>query len=472
MQVSRNGGSSSFLGRLAILLLSIWYAVKRTIQSLASRNSEGRQISAYDPKPFWQTRGQTFVEEENQRALYWQHEWMLQHLSALKPRRVLEVGCGFGRNLRFFKERLNGFTEMIGTDFSESMLDRARQYLTSYSIPLCVADAVSLPFPDESFDLVILHGVFMHIPPALIETALSECKRVTNSYVMQCEQNYSGLKPDWQGIAKINDHTFLYDYPGLFAKESCFLLEHKSQDQIDAFLYKKRDAKYDLPGKIDLNELPIDNSHAIVLDWVPRSAHVLDVACATGYLGEYLTDQKQCLVDGIELDSRAASKAERVYHQVYRGSVEDGELLRNIQSTYDVILCAAVLEHLVDPVSVLTSLKPLLNREGFVIVSLPNIAHWQVRWELLRGRFEYQDYGILDRTHLHFYTPEGMRALFHECEFEVANEAFSIYGPSDLDSPLLNIPFYGKQIRQRLVSQFPGLFAQEFVFKLIPEKTN
>lgn len=78
-----------------------------------------------------------------------------------------------------------------------------------------------------------------------------------------------------------------------------------------------------------------------------------------------------------------------------------------------------MLEHLKYPERLLWEAKALLKSGARIIVSLPNIAHWGVRLRLLFGRFEYSDYGIMDRTHLHFYTVKTGRALLEEQGYAV-----------------------------------------------------
>jgi len=114
----------------------------------------------------------------------------------------------------------------------------------------------------------------------------------------------------------------------------------------------------------------------------------------------------------VELDERAAEAARQVCDQVIVGNLETTTLWQQLgDRTFDVILALDVLEHLQDPVHVLTKAVKHLNSTGIVVVSVPNITHGAIRLSLLQGRFEYADTGLLDRTHLRFFDRRGAERL-------------------------------------------------------------
>src|SRR5439155_24466058 len=82
-------------------------------------------------------------------------------------------------------------------------------------------------------------------------------------------------------------------------------------------------------------------------------------------------------------------------------------------------------DHLVDPLATLEWARGLLAEGGRAIVSLPNVAHWSVRWSLLVGRFDYADYGLLDRTHLRFFTQRSAHRLAADAGFQVVRERYT-----------------------------------------------
>lgn len=143
-----------------------------------------------------------------------------------------------------------------------------------------------------------------------------------------------------------------------------------------------------------------------IYDAIPPNTHCLDVGCFSGNLGSALRDLKGCTVDGIELNPQAAAIARsRGYDNVFVMDLNhDLANLPNESQKYDVITCADVLEHLIVPELVLERLSGLLKPDGVFVISLPNVAFLLNRLHLLLGNWDYKQYGILDRTHLRFYT--------------------------------------------------------------------
>ena len=146
---------------------------------------------------------------------------------------------------------------------------------------------------------------------------------------------------------------------------------------------------------------------------IPQGAErVLDVGCAGGGLGRAIKQAKPTVVvDGVEVVERAARHADEHLDQVFTGPVEQ-VVPRLEDGRYDAVVFADVLEHLVDPGVVLDAIKPKLSDDGVLVISLPNVRHWSVVGPLLEGRFTYEDAGILDRTHLRFFTRASIQDLF------------------------------------------------------------
>ena len=127
---------------------------------------------------------------------------------------------------------------------------------------------------------------------------------------------------------------------------------------------------------------------------------MLDVGAAEGLLGQALAGGGMAL-DAIEPNPRWAEAARPLYRRVYASTVEAAEFA---PGAYDAIVCADVLEHLVDPVAALRRLRSAAAPGAVFLISVPNIAHLAVRGLLLSGRFPPMERGPLDKTHLHFYT--------------------------------------------------------------------
>jgi hypothetical protein len=106
------------------------------------------------------------------------------------------------------------------------------------------------------------------------------------------------------------------------------------------------------------------------------------------------------------------------------GAELTAELLPEL-GLFDVVLLADVLEHLVQPFEVLRMARSFLRSAGGVVASLPNIAHWTVRWNLLRGRFDYQPLGIMDATHLRWFTARSLHRLFAQAGYRIVESKAS-----------------------------------------------
>ncbi|HSE91868.1 MAG TPA: methyltransferase domain-containing protein, partial [Methylomirabilota bacterium] len=147
-----------------------------------------------------------------------------------------------------------------------------------------------------------------------------------------------------------------------------------------------------------------------ILDWLGagRGRRLLDVGAAEGLLSRPLTEQGW-RVTAIEVDPEAARAGAGHCERMIVTSA--GRPLPDLGGPFDVIVCADVLEHLADPESALERLVTHLAPGGAVVVSIPNVAHLWVRLGLLAGRFDYADRGLLDRTHLRFFTRRTLEAL-------------------------------------------------------------
>lgn len=151
---------------------------------------------------------------------------------------------------------------------------------------------------------------------------------------------------------------------------------------------------------------------------VPKGSKVLDVGCSSGNFGHELVKRLGCIVDGVEIDPNDATKAQKKLRNVYRLNIEVDDL-GPIEGEYDVIYFGDVIEHLVDPVTALKGAKRLLNAKGKIIFSIPNMAFIGIRLDLLDGDFDYTETGILDKTHLHFYTKKEIERVFQESGFKI-----------------------------------------------------
>jgi 2-polyprenyl-3-methyl-5-hydroxy-6-metoxy-1,4-benzoquinol methylase/glycosyltransferase involved in cell wall biosynthesis len=175
--------------------------------------------------------------------------------------------------------------------------------------------------------------------------------------------------------------------------------------------------RYDSPEAMDP---PAGTAWAAILARVPDGAEVLDVGCSTGSFAVALK-RKGCRVTGIEINPRAAEVAQSRCDAVHVGDVAS-VLASGVlpEGAFDVVVAADVLEHLVDPWSVVRALRRLVRPGGVMLASLPNVTHASVVLELCRGRFPTGPEGLLDDTHLRFFGEASAVALFTQTGYAAA----------------------------------------------------
>jgi 2-polyprenyl-3-methyl-5-hydroxy-6-metoxy-1,4-benzoquinol methylase len=154
-----------------------------------------------------------------------------------------------------------------------------------------------------------------------------------------------------------------------------------------------------------------DPKQFVVSD-VPHGSRVLDVGCAYGDLGAALAERRGCRVDGVENYPPAVAEAMQRLGHVYEIDLNDtASLAAEVEAGYDVVTCMDVLEHCADPSAVVEVLAGKLRTGGRLYLSVPNVANVKTRLGLLFGHFDYSEYGVLDRTHLRFFTRDSALAL-------------------------------------------------------------
>ncbi|HKZ15605.1 MAG TPA: methyltransferase domain-containing protein [Solirubrobacterales bacterium] len=158
---------------------------------------------------------------------------------------------------------------------------------------------------------------------------------------------------------------------------------------------------------------------------VPATAgRVLDVGCGAGALGAALREERGIEVMGLELSKEAAAHAGERLDAVVEADLDQLEELPFERGSFDAMIFGDVLEHLRDPHRLLRLLRPWLADDGALVCSIPNVAHWSVVLPLLtQDRWPYADAGLLDRTHVHFFTVTEAELMLRECGFAVESAA-------------------------------------------------
>ena len=154
-----------------------WHKAMR--RSFGRWPSIKRRLLYADPRTYWTLRGgdEYFREQEGQPARSARAHWMAERIAAYAPTSILEIGCGYGKQLRALRARVS--CPLVGLDFSDSQLQLAASYLGDVAdFRLVKGSGDCLPFPDRSFDLVLTSAVILHNPPPVAERIREEILRV------------------------------------------------------------------------------------------------------------------------------------------------------------------------------------------------------------------------------------------------------------------------------------------------------
>lgn len=173
--------------------------------------------------------------------------------------------------------------------------------------------------------------------------------------------------------------------------------------------------------RYDFDAIDLDSGsvHADVVNFVEPGSRVLELGPATGYMSRAFAE-RGCAVVGIEFDPEMAARATAFCERMIVGDLDQLDLEAELgEDRFDAIVSADVIEHLKDPLGALLRLRPFLKEGGRFAISIPNVAHGSVRLALLSGRFEYRDWGLLDSTHLRFFSRDTFERLLDQAGLDL-----------------------------------------------------
>jgi len=223
---------------------------------------------------------------------------------------------------------------------------------------------------------------------------------------------------------------------------------------------------YTYKNAIDLNDQFAQPT--IIINLVRKNTKVLDVGCGNGFLGHYLKENRGCKVWGIERNESWAKEAKEHYEDVVIVDLNYERICERLQEKFDVIILADILEHLISPATVLNQIKKFVTENTDIIISLPNIALWRIRLNLLFGRFNYTNRGILDKTHLRFYTLKSAKELISKSGYKIQNIFIAQPQiPFEGILKLNQIPIIKTlliEFKKVISKLFPTIFATQFIF--------
>lgn len=378
---------------------------------------------------------------------------------------ILDVGCGNCSPLEHVKK--NG--KWIGVDAHyDAIVESKRKRIHDGYIVADIRCARNI-FGDQSFDYVVLLDVLEHLNKKSGRQLLLDLENVArkaviistpNGYVHQdaIDNNpwqrhlsgwtYNEMRSRGYGVYGINGYKHLRTE----------LAEMKFKPWIAwrilsdiTQLYTKnhpRSAFQILCEKNVSSETKKRRYFNLIreemVEFVPKESNrILDVGCASGAFGRTIKEKNQVEVWGVELDKEAAAAASNYLDRVFHGDIR--LLISKLPDQYfDCVVFNDVLEHIDRPDEVLMTVRSKLSSNGVVVASLPNVRYYPVLTDLvLRGNWEYAESGVLDRTHLRFFTRNSIETFFRDCDYTLEHIS-GIEAPYSWSLTMLNILLFGK----------------------------
>jgi 2-polyprenyl-3-methyl-5-hydroxy-6-metoxy-1,4-benzoquinol methylase len=174
-----------------------------------------------------------------------------------------------------------------------------------------------------------------------------------------------------------------------------------------------------------------------ILPYLLKNQQVLEIGPGEGEMTRYLSEELHCTTTIVEYDRSLAEKAGQWAAHTVIADLEQPLWLENLANTaFDTIILADVLEHLRDPWRVLQQATTLLKPDGQLLISIPNVGHNVVLMHLLQDRFTYQPTGILDNTHLRFFTREGIDDLIAKAGLTPTHLSVNTVAPQHTEMPI------------------------------------
>lgn len=185
----------------------------------------------------------------------------------------------------------------------------------------------------------------------------------------------------------------------------------------------------------------------------------LDVGCGEGTLGKTLKAKfgDKCFLAGIDISEIPLKYAKEYYQEIYQADIESTDLAALLnRRQFDYIICLETLEHLFEPEKILRQFAKLVKKDGYLIISFPNITWWRFRIDILRGNFP-KDYTLLHPSeHIQNYTLNSMTALLKENGFKILDIGGQFIPPRFIRPYRLFLP---------ILKRFPNLFGYQLVIK-------
>jgi 2-polyprenyl-3-methyl-5-hydroxy-6-metoxy-1,4-benzoquinol methylase len=220
--------------------------------------------------------------------------------------------------------------------------------------------------------------------------------------------------------------------------------------------------------EIDING---EGTAARFLRLIGRDKTVLEMGCSSGSQTRILKEQLGCSVTAVEINPEAALAAQKYAHKIIIGNIEqinyELELEGNI---FDVIMFADVLEHLYDPAGTLQKIRPFLKEDGYIVATVPNFVHAAIVFEMANGRFDYRKTGLLDDTHIRFFTRTSIYNTFEKAGFQVVSLDRSYVKPENSEFATSINSEDDRNMLNYILKNNPESKTYHFIVKALPKE--
>lgn len=200
-------------------------------------------------------------------------------------------------------------------------------------------------------------------------------------------------------------------------------------------------------------DLETDNSNSVILKNIKKDSKIFEFGPAHGRMTKYLKEQLNCSIDIVEIDEKAGKEASHYAETSFIGpQVGDlnsyhqyMEIVKSAGKKYDYIILADVLEHLIDPKMILKwAGYSMIKENGSIWISIPNIAHNSVLIDLWNNKFDYKETGLLDKTHIKFFTESSLDQFVIDCGLKVKTKfnLINVVDNTEFNNSYEDVPSY------------------------------
>lgn len=210
-----------------------------------------------------------------------------------------------------------------------------------------------------------------------------------------------------------------------------------------------------------------------IFSLLSENLDILEVGCASGVQTRYYRDTLNCRVTGIEINADAAEDARPFCENILVGGVDEIDLEQALgDKRFDAILFSDVLEHIRNPTDALKRVRPFLKKDGAVIASIPNITHAAICWEIAHGRFDYQQLGLLDDTHIRFFSRKKVAQTFSEAGFKITDWDRVVRTPYDTEFKVFSSAYEDQAFLEWIARNNADSETYQFIVKAVPTESQ